>query len=122
VTAARASIAGGATWLGVTSIVEALELRSAGIDTSILNVGWTRPDEVGDAAHSHRVNGTGVPPRIRGSRESLDGSAARYGWDVATTQRPPAPKKGNGATPRAVLQSPESVNELRAVFGYPNLE
>jgi alanine racemase len=45
-TAARAAIAGGATWLGVSSMAEALELRRAGITTPILNIGWTMPAEM----------------------------------------------------------------------------
>jgi alanine racemase len=36
VTAARAALAGGADWLGVADIAEALELRSAGIDAPVL--------------------------------------------------------------------------------------
>ncbi|HEX4579528.1 MAG TPA: alanine racemase, partial [Candidatus Dormibacteraeota bacterium] len=44
--AARAAIAGGAWWLGVSSISEAVELRRAGVTTPILNVGWTMPEEM----------------------------------------------------------------------------
>lgn len=38
---ARAALAGGATWLGVTSIAEALALREAGIDAPVLS--WLNP-------------------------------------------------------------------------------
>jgi alanine racemase len=48
-TTARAAVAGGATWLGVSSVPEALELRRAGMDTPTLNVGWTTPAEASDA-------------------------------------------------------------------------
>jgi alanine racemase len=41
---ARAAIAGGARWLGVSSPDEAGQLRSAGIDEPILIVGWSPPD------------------------------------------------------------------------------
>ena len=41
VVAARAALGGGADWLGVSSIVEALELRDSGFSVPILNVGWT---------------------------------------------------------------------------------
>ncbi|TMC46274.1 MAG: alanine racemase [Chloroflexi bacterium] len=41
--AARAALAGGATWLAVSSIPEGLELRKAGITEPILNLGYTPP-------------------------------------------------------------------------------
>jgi alanine racemase len=47
--AAAAALAGGATWLGVSSMVEALELRRAGITAPVLNVGWTMPAEMTEA-------------------------------------------------------------------------
>lgn len=39
--AARAALAGGATWLGVSSVTEGVELRRAGITAPILNLGYT---------------------------------------------------------------------------------
>lgn len=50
VPAARAALAGGATWLGVSSIQEALELRHAGIDARMLNLGYTPPAAIPLAA------------------------------------------------------------------------
>jgi alanine racemase len=41
VPAARAALAGGATWLGVSSVQEGVELRKAGIGQPILNLGYT---------------------------------------------------------------------------------
>ena len=41
VPAARAAIAGGASWLGVSSVAEGIELRRAGISEPILNLGYT---------------------------------------------------------------------------------
>ncbi len=52
VTAANAALEAGATWLGVSSISEALELRRAGIGARVLNVGWTMPQTMGDAVAS----------------------------------------------------------------------
>jgi alanine racemase len=40
---ARAAIAGGATWLAVSSVAEGIELRKAGIVEPILNLGYTPP-------------------------------------------------------------------------------
>lgn len=48
VTAARAAIAGGATWLGVYTPGEALALRDAGIETRLLVVGWSPPPSLAD--------------------------------------------------------------------------
>jgi alanine racemase len=41
--AARAALEGGATWLGVSSVQEGIELRKAGIQEPILNLGYTPP-------------------------------------------------------------------------------
>jgi alanine racemase len=46
VEASRAALRGGATWLGVVSVGEGIELRRAGIDARILVVGTTLPDKV----------------------------------------------------------------------------
>jgi alanine racemase len=40
---ARAALQGGATWLGVSSVQEGIELRKAGIQEPILNLGYTPP-------------------------------------------------------------------------------
>ncbi|MBM7704125.1 alanine racemase [Metabacillus iocasae] len=44
--AAKAAIAGGATYLGVALLDEAIELREAGIDTPILILGYTAPHAI----------------------------------------------------------------------------
>ncbi|MDQ6747102.1 MAG: alanine racemase, partial [Candidatus Dormibacteraeota bacterium] len=51
-TAARAALAGGADWLGISSIAEGLELRTAGFGAPILNVGWTPPSDFVSAAQA----------------------------------------------------------------------
>lgn len=43
VPAARAALDGGATWLGVSSVQEGIELRKAGLSGPILNLGYTPP-------------------------------------------------------------------------------
>ncbi|TMB92750.1 MAG: alanine racemase [Chloroflexi bacterium] len=53
--AARAALAGGATWLGVYTPDEALELRNAGIAEPILVAGWS-PPSTHDALVSHGVD------------------------------------------------------------------
>lgn len=47
---ALAAIRGGATWLGVSSVAEGLELRAAGINAPILNLGYTPRDGLAAAA------------------------------------------------------------------------
>ena len=49
VPAARAALEGGATWLGVSSVAEGMELRRAGIREPILNLGYTPPSELSAA-------------------------------------------------------------------------
>lgn len=48
--AASAALDGGASWLGVSSVAEGLELRRGGLTAPVLNVGWTPPAEVPAAA------------------------------------------------------------------------
>jgi alanine racemase len=50
--AARAALAGGATWLGVSSVTEGIELRKAGIREPILNLGFTPPAALSAAVAS----------------------------------------------------------------------
>jgi len=53
--AAKAAIAGGATWLGVATISEGAALRQAGITAPILILGPTMPAEA-VAAHANRLS------------------------------------------------------------------
>jgi alanine racemase len=43
VPAAKAALEGGVSWLGVSSVQEGVELRRAGIESPILNLGYTPP-------------------------------------------------------------------------------
>lgn len=53
VPAARAALEGGATWLGVSSIQEGVELRKAGIVAPILNMGYPSPAALSAAIASN---------------------------------------------------------------------
>lgn len=53
VPAARAALEGGATWLGVSSIQEGVELRKAGIVAPILNMGYPSPTALSAAIASN---------------------------------------------------------------------
>ena len=50
---ARAALQGGAAWLGVARLEEALSLREAGLDASILVLGMTDPSRAAEAAAQH---------------------------------------------------------------------
>lgn len=55
VTVARAAVAAGADWLGVTDVAEAVALREAGLDVPILS--WLNPSGVdAEAAAAHRID------------------------------------------------------------------
>ncbi|MEO8897502.1 MAG: alanine racemase [Candidatus Dormibacter sp.] len=84
--AARAAIAGGAGWLGVSSMSEGMELRRAGVTTAILNVGWTMPAEM-TLAVAHDVDVTvfdlaGVSAAADAARQS--GRPVRVQWKIDT--------------------------------------
>jgi alanine racemase len=84
--AATAAIAGGATWLGVSSIAEAVELRRARITTPILNIGWTMPAEMVLAvAHDIDVavfDAAAVSAAARAARDA--GRPVRVHWKIDT--------------------------------------
>ncbi|MDT8858890.1 alanine racemase [Alkalihalobacillus sp. MEB130] len=50
---AKAALRGGATYLGVAILDEALELRNAGIDAPILVLGYTAPDALKEAIRNN---------------------------------------------------------------------
>ena len=73
--AARATLLGGARWLGVSSAEEALQLRDAGIDARILVVGWTHPSTHADLVRA----GIDVTVFDAATVESLRASALEAG-------------------------------------------
>ncbi|HEV2368623.1 MAG TPA: alanine racemase, partial [Acidimicrobiales bacterium] len=62
ITAARAALSGGATWLGVALVEEGLELRDAGIDASVLVLSEPPPAAIPEAL-AHRLTLTVYSPR-----------------------------------------------------------
>lgn len=58
---ARAALAGGAGWLAVASVHEALALRRAGLDAPVLVLGWTPPEAL-PVALDHDLRLTVVDP------------------------------------------------------------
>lgn len=86
VTAANAALAGGATWLGVSSIVEAVELRRAGISARLLNVGWTMPAEMAVAGATDVDVAVFGPADVVAAREAARGAnrPLRVHWKIDT--------------------------------------
>lgn len=64
VPAAMAAVTGGATFLGVATVSEALELRDAGIDTSVLVLGPSDPSEAPIAAANDVSVGVGDTTQV----------------------------------------------------------
>src|SRR5258708_1864310 len=58
---ARASLAGGATWLGVVHVTDAIALRKAGITVPVLSLHGS-PDSPHPQAIPHAVDLTGATP------------------------------------------------------------
>ncbi len=84
--AARAVIAGGVDWLGVSSVAEGLELRRAGFTAPMLNVGWTPLDDIGLAARNDiDVTVFTVPAVHAASRAALENRRkVRVQWKLDT--------------------------------------
>ncbi|MBJ7610444.1 MAG: alanine racemase [Candidatus Dormibacteraeota bacterium] len=84
--AATATVDGGATWLGVSSVTEAVDLRRAGVTARVLNVGWTAPSEMPTAvAHDIDVtvfDASSVAAAAEAARQA--GRPARVHWKLDT--------------------------------------
>jgi alanine racemase len=83
---AGAALAGGATWLGVSSMVEALQLRRAGISARLLNVGWTMPNEMAAAVVDDVDVAVFTPGDVAAARDAAHkaGRALRVHWKLDT--------------------------------------
>lgn len=95
VPAARAAVAGGASWLGVALLDEALTLRRAGLDVPILC--WLyAPGERYDDAVAAGVDLTATSP---GQVAGIAGAARRTGRTVRLHLKADTGLSRNGATP-----------------------
>ena len=81
---ARAALRGGATWLGVAQLAEALELRQAGIDGAACSAGCTSP-----ARTSPRRSRLGHRPRRSRPGGRSTQSPRRHGADGRHRPHPP---------------------------------
>jgi alanine racemase len=86
VQAARAAVQGGAAWLGVARLEEALQLRDAGVETPILVMGYTPAARMGEAVHQKISLTVWDPAQIEAaaSQASMTGDIARVHLKVDT--------------------------------------
>jgi alanine racemase len=84
--AAAAALAGGASWLGVSSITEALELRTAGIQVRVLNCGWTMPSQMAEACANGIDIAVFTPPDVDAARHAARAAGVpfRVHWKIDT--------------------------------------
>ena len=116
--AARAALAGGAGWLGVSSTTEALELRQAGIGARILNCGWTMPSEMGAAC----ANGIDIavfsPADVGAARQAARSARGplRVHWKIDTGMGRLGTRIDDVAVMRDALLSARGDVEVAGIF------
>ncbi|MGD0834382.1 MAG: alanine racemase [Candidatus Dormibacteria bacterium] len=77
VVAAAAACAGGATWLGVSSPDEALELAAEGLGADILTVGWTHPGRLAELIAAGVHLAVWEPDQVAAAAAAAAGRPAR---------------------------------------------
>jgi alanine racemase len=98
VLASRAFLAGGATWLGVSSPEEAVQLRASGIEAPVLLVGWPPP-----ATHAALITAAvDVAVWDAQTLASLERAARQHGRDVRVHLKVDTGMSRLGARPQAI--------------------
>lgn len=112
ITASRAALEGGATWLGTADVTEALELRAAGIDTPILAWLFGPSEDLSPAneagidlgvssvlhlAQAARAGSPGKPQRVHLKVDTglTRGGAPEAAWDEFFSQARELERKGS---------------------------
>jgi len=116
--AATAALAGGATWLGVSSIREALELRSAGVGARILNAGWTMPSEMAAATANGIDVAVFVPADVAAARQAARSGRTplRVHWKIDTGMGRLGTRMEDAAAMRDALLSARPALEVAGLF------
>jgi alanine racemase len=115
VEAARAALAGGATWLAVSSVPEGLELREAKIEAPILQLGYTPPQALAEAVAAGLSLTAYEMGTVRALRELPLPARARLHLKVDTgMHRLGATSEGALALAQAIRAAPNV--ELEGVF------
>lgn len=110
---AKAALAGGATYLGVAILDEAIELRDAGITAPILVLGYSAPETL-NAAVSRGITVTVFHPEVRDALLELA---------ATSTQRAKVHLKTDTGMGRVgVLSTNELIELARPLASHPNIE
>jgi alanine racemase len=108
--AARAALAGGATWLAVSSVPEGLQLREAKIEAPILQLGYTQPHALAEAVAAGLSLTVYELGTVRALRELPLPARARLHLKVDTGMH------------RLGATAEEALALAQAIRGAPNLE
>ncbi|MBI2303015.1 MAG: alanine racemase [Armatimonadetes bacterium] len=110
VLAAEAFLAGGAACLGVTTVAEGIELRSAGVAAPILLLASQAPDEAGDVARHHLTATVSDLP----AAERLSAAASAAGVSVKVHLLIDTGMGRDGCLP---ADAPDLCRQLHRLFG-----
>jgi alanine racemase len=112
VTAARAAVAGGASWLAVATVDEGLALREAGLSAPVLLLSEPAPEAMADARASDLVPTLYTARGVDAARQAVRAAPARGRWAVQVKvdtgmHRVGCPPPELGPLAAAVAASPE---------------
>lgn len=99
VQAARAALAGGATWLAVALVEEGRALRDAGVDVPILVLSEPPPDAMAEAFAAGLTPTLYTPQGVEGARRAAAGGGALAGGGAAAGSGGAAAGGGAGSWP-----------------------
>lgn len=118
VTAARAALAGGADWLGVADVDEALALRATGIDAPVL--AWLHdPDaDFGAAAAAHIDIGVSSPQQLQRVIATAPGAAVQLKLDTGLSRNGVAPADWAPVFERAAEAERAGLLQVRGLFSH----
>lgn len=117
-TTARAALAGGADWLGVADLDEALALRAAGVDAPLL--AWLHdPDaDFGAAAATHIDIGVSSVQQLRRVLASAPGAAVQLKLDTGLSRNGVAPEDWAAAFRLAAAAEGDGALRVRGLFSH----
>ncbi|WP_375401289.1 alanine racemase [uncultured Amnibacterium sp.] len=117
-TAARAALAGGADWLGVADVDEALALRAAGVDAPLL--AWLHdPDaHFGAAAAAHIDIGVSSVQQLQRVIATAPGAAVQVKLDTGLSRNGVAPEEWSDVFRLAAIAEGDGTLYVRGLFSH----
>ncbi len=106
---AHAALQGGATWLGVARLEEALELRRAGIESPVLLLGYTPPERFDEAIANHLSLAVWEGEQI----EIASQAGGRVGQKALLHLKVDTGMSRLGVQPEGALQLAQQIHESR---------